>query len=204
MKLGNLPLRAYLSVRFVGDARGRIGPTDSNPSPAYLSESSAIFGMGLATSTYRGLTGWFEAGEAVKYLASRSDVGAAIPDYRGGVSYAKARGHLMGSHGFFTETNDDGVFVSRFQRDMLLYSQNRVGYTLAPAEDFLGGLQAQVYWNVNLTADRLHQYWANYAETGPGLRFRSANMPKSLMFLVNVTRGVYLVNAGNPRRPKHA
>src|SRR5262249_38799061 len=150
-----------------------------------------IFGVGLATTTYRGLTGWFEAGDAVKYLGSRSDVGAATPDYRGGLSYAKGLGHLMGSHGFFAETNDDGVFVSRFQRDMLLYSQNRFGYTLAPAEDFLGALQAQVYWNANLTVDRFHQYWANYAETGPGLRFRSAKMPKSLLFSVNVLRGAY-------------
>jgi tetratricopeptide (TPR) repeat protein len=201
IKLGSLPLRAYLSVRFVGDVRGKIGPSTSDPYPAYLSESSAIFGVGLATATFRGLTGWAEAGESVKYLTSRSDVGAAIPDYRGGLSYAKALGHPMGSHGLFAETNDDGVFVSRFQNDMLLYSQNRVGYTIAPAEDFLGGLRAQVYWNVNVTADREHQYWANYVETGPGLRFRSANMPRSLLFSVNVLRGAYLVNAGNPRRP---
>ncbi len=201
VKLGSLPLRAYLSVRFVGDIRGRVGPSNSDPFPAYLSESSAIFGAGLATATFRGLTGWFEAGESVKYLAKRTDVGSAIPDYRGGLSYAKGLGHLMGSHGLFAETNDDGVFVSRFQNDMLLYSQNRMGYTMAPAEDFLGGLQTQVYWNVNVTADREHQYWANYIETGPGLRFRSAAMPKSLLFSVNFLRGVYLINAGNPRRP---
>jgi hypothetical protein len=160
-----------------------------------------IFGLGLATATFRGLTGWAEAGESVKYLAKRTDVGAAIPDYRGGLSYAKGLGHLMGSHGFFAETNDDGVYVSRFQNDMLLYLQNRVGYTIAAAEDFLGGLQTQVYWNFNVTADRERQYWANYVETGPGLRFRSASMPKSLLFSVNVVRGAYLVNAGNPRRP---
>ena len=130
IKLGSLPLRAYLSVRFVGDVRGKIGPSTSDPYPAYLSESAAIFGVGLATATFRGLTGWVEAGESVKYLTSRSDVGAAIPDYRGGLSYAKSLGHQMGSHGLFAETNDDGVFVSRFQNDMLLYSQNRVGYTI--------------------------------------------------------------------------
>jgi len=201
MKLGSLPLRAYLSVRFVGDIRGQVGPSNSDPYPAYLSESSVIFGLGLATATFRGLTGWAEAGESVKYLAKRTDVGAAIPDYRGGLSYAKGIGHLMGSHGFFAETNDDGVYVSRFQNDMLLYLQNRVGYTIAAAEDFLGGLQTQVYWNFNVTADRERQYWANYVETGPGLRFRSASMPKSLLFSVNVVRGAYLVNAGNPRRP---
>ena len=66
-----------------------------------------------------------------------------IPDYRGGVSYAKGFGHLMNrSKGLFFETNDDAVFISRFQDDMLYYSQNRSGYTFASAEGF-GGLQAQ-------------------------------------------------------------
>ena len=80
------------------------------------------------------MTGWFEAGEAVKYLPNRTDVGAMIPDYRGGISYAKGFGHLMSSSkGLFFETNEDAVFVSRFQDDMLYYSQNRSGYTLASA-----------------------------------------------------------------------
>ena len=69
-----------------------------------------------------------------------------------------------------------------------------------PAEGF-GGLQAQIYWNGNATADRLHQYWANYAETGPGLRFRFRDLPKSLLFSVNFLRGAYTVNQDNPRRP---
>jgi len=143
-----------------------------------------------------------EAGESVKYLASHTGVGTAIPDYRGGLSYVKGFGHMIGgSGGYFAETNDDGVFVSRFQNDLLLYSQNRSGYTFAEAEGFLGGLQPQIYWNYNLTADRDRQYWANYVETGPGLRFRSAALPKSMLFSVNFLRGAYLVNAGNPRRP---
>jgi|HubBroStandDraft_5_1064220.scaffolds.fasta_scaffold05586_6 Flp pilus assembly protein TadD len=201
LKLGRFPIRPYLSVRFVGDTRETVGPTLGNAFPQYLSESSFIFGVGAATLPWRGITGWFEAGEAVKYLPSRTDVGAMIPDYRGGVSYAKGFGHLMNSsQGFFSETNDDAVFVSRFQDDMLYYSQNRAGYTLAPAEGF-GGLQAQLYWNANATADRLHQYWANYVETGPGLRFRFRDLPKSLLFSVNFLRGVYTINLDNPRRP---
>lgn len=200
MKLGNLPLRAYISTRFVGDVRQRIGPDSGQPQ--YLSESSVIFGVGLATATVRGMTGWFEAGESVKYLASRKDLGTAIPDYRGGLSYAKGFGHMIGGkQGFFAETNDDGLYVSRFQKDMLIYSQNRTGYTFAAAEDFLGGLQTQIYWNNNLTKDRLGQHWANFVESGPGLRFRGSSWPKSLMFSVSVMRGVYLINEGNPRRP---
>ena len=108
---------------------------------------------------------------------------------------------IGGTHGFFAETNDDGVFVSRFQNDMLFYSQNRTGYTFPAAEEFLGGIQPQICWNYNLTTDRERQYWANYAETGPGVRFRSRALPKSMLFSINVMRGAYLVNAGNPRRP---
>lgn len=201
LKLGRFPVRPYLSVRFVGDTRGTIGPTSGNVAPQYLSESSFIIGVGMATLPWRGMTGWFEAGEAVKYLPSRTDVGAMIPDYRGGVSYAKGFGHLMNSSkGLFFETNDDAVFVSRFQDNMLYYSQNRSGYTFASLEGF-GGLQTQLYWNGNATADRLHEYWANYAETGPGLRFRFRDLPKSLLFSVNFLRGAYTINLDNPRRP---
>ena len=133
LRLGRLPIRPYLSIRFDGDVKGTIGPTVGNPNPQYLSESSFILAVGVATLPWRGITGWFEAGEAVKYLPSRTDVGAMIPDYRGGISDAKGFGHLMNSaKGFFFETNDDMVFVSRFQNDMLFYSQNRGGYTLAP------------------------------------------------------------------------
>jgi len=201
LRLGHLPIRPYLSVRLDGDIKGTIGPTVGSTNPQYLSESSFIFGVGVATLPWRGITGWFEAGESVNYLPSRTDEGLMIPDYRGGISGAKGFGHLMNSaKGFYFETNDDMVFVSRFQDDLLFYTQNRGGYTLAPMEGF-GGLQSQLYWNVNATGDRLHQYWANFAETGPGLRFRFRNLPKSLLFSVNFLRGVYMVNLDNPRRP---
>jgi tetratricopeptide (TPR) repeat protein len=203
LKLGRLPIRPYLSVRFIGDTRETIGSTLGNAYPQYLSEDSFIFGAGLATLPWRGVTGWFEAGEAVKYLPSRTDVGAMIPDYRGGISYAKGYGHLLNSSkGLFFETNDDAVFVSRFQDDLLYYSQNRAGYTFAAAEGF-GGLQVQLFWNANATADRLHQYWANYLETGPGVRFRFRNLPKSVLFSVNFLRGAYTINLDNPRRPNY-
>lgn len=201
IKLGKLPIRPYISARFVGDARGTIGSTLSNPAPQYLSESSFIFGVGVATLPLHGVVGWFEAGEAVKYLSSRNDVGAMIPDYRGGISYAKGFGHLMGgSRGFFSEGNEDGVFVSRFQNDMLAYSQNRAGYTFAQLENS-ELLQAQIYFNFNGTADRLRQYWANYVESGPGVKFRLRDLPKGMLFSVSFLRGVYTVNEYNPRRP---
>ena len=202
LKLGRFPIRPYVSVRLDGDIRGTIGPTIGGTAAQYLSESSFIFGLGVATLPWRGITGWFEAGEAVNYLPGRSDEGTMIPDFRGGISYAKGFGHLLNSSkGLFLETNDDMVFVSRFQDDMIYYSQNRSGYTFASSEGF-GGLQPQLYWNANINADRLHQYWANTVETGPGLRFRFHDFPRAL-FSVNFMRGVYTNNLDNPRRPNY-
>jgi Flp pilus assembly protein TadD len=200
LKLGRIPIRPYVSIRLDGDVRGTLGPTVGNPAPQYLSESSFIFGFGVATLPWRGITGWFEAGEGVNYLPSRTNEGAMIPDYRGGISYAKGFGHLMNSSkGLYFESNDDAVFVSRFQDDMIYYSQNRSGYTFATTEGF-GGFQPQLYWNANVTADRLHQYWANYVETGPGFRFRFRDFSRAL-FSVNFVRGAYTINLDNPRRP---
>ncbi len=192
MTLGSLPVDIYASTRFIGDMRGDIGPTKQIPMAQYLSESDVIFGIGLSTHPWHGLVGWFEAGEAVNYLPGRTDVGTAFPDYRGGVSFARGWGHTIGSHGGFMETNDDGVFVSRFGDDFLIYSQNRIGYTL-------GSVQA--YWNFEVTTDTLRQYWANYADTGPGVRFRLPVTPKSMLFSLNFLRGAYTINEYNPRRP---
>ena len=202
LKLGSLPIRPYLSVRLDGDVRGSIPPLPGNAAPQYLSESSFILGAGVHTLPWRGITGWFEAGEAMNYLPNRTNEGKMIPDFRGGVSYAKGFGHMLNSsRGLFTETNDDAVFVSRFQDDMIYYSQNRSGYTFAQAEGF-GGFQAQLYLNANVTADRLHEYWANTVEAGPGMRFRFRNFPRAL-FSVNFVRGAYTINLDNPRRPNY-
>jgi tetratricopeptide (TPR) repeat protein len=201
IRIGELPFRPYVSMRFIGDVRQTTGSTLSNPQPQYLSESSFIFAVGINSVQRHGFTVWGEAGEAVKYLTKRTDVGAMIPDYRGGIAYAKGFGHLLnGEKGFFAETNDDAIFVSRFQDDLLFYSQNRGGYTFARSESF-GGFQGQIYWNFNGTVDRLRQYWANFVETGPGIRFRAQALPKSMLFSVNLVRGVYTINSGNPRRP---
>ncbi len=200
IRLGRMPLRPYLSMRFVGDTRQTIGQVN----PQYLSESSFIFGVGVATAARGGLMGWAEAGSAVSYLGGRREVTRATPDYRGGVSFAKGFGRLLGgeSAGAFFETHEDGVFVSRFRNSILLYTQNRFGYTFAPAPG-LGGLRVQIGWNANATADLKRQYWANFVETGPGVRFRWPRMPAALVFAVDALRGAHTINLGNPRRPNY-
>lgn len=179
------PIHPYVSLRFIGDARGAV-ELGANISPQNLSERSVIVGLGLASSIWRGLMAWFEAGEALRYQIPNGQTGRALPDYRGGVSYVSA---LRGPHRLFAETNDDGVFISRFDNDTLLYSQNRTGRTL--------GEKLQLYWNWNATVDAKGEYWANTVETGPGVRFRV----NPLQFTVNFMRGAYLVNQSNPYRP---
>jgi hypothetical protein len=78
----------------------------------------------------------------------------------------------------------------------LFYDQSRVGYTAGPK-----GLRTQFYWNVNLTMDVRAQGWANFGETGPGIRFHHSSMPPSMFFAVNGVRGVYLRNNAGGRGP---
>jgi Tfp pilus assembly protein PilF len=188
-----LPVKPYVSVRFVGDTRQTIGTSTVGAAPQYLSESSFILAAGLKTDPWHGVTGWFEAGSAMSYLT-----GHMLPDYRGGISAARGTGKTLGSEspGAFADTTLDAIFVSRFGNDSLVYSQSRFGYTLGPRE-----LRVQVYCNANATVDTQRQYWANFLETGPGVRFRAAAMPAGMFVTVNLLRGAYLVNEGNPRGP---
>ena len=202
LRLAGWPVKPYASVRFVGDTNGAVSP-GSGWAPQYLSEGAATVAAGVATTNWRGLTGWFEAGVQMRYRPSANvgDFGRTAPDYRGGASFAKGVGHLLtqGAHGLFAETNDDLIYVRRFENDTLLYSQNRIGYTLRQPEAAFGGIHAQLYWNANATTDVKGLYWANTVENGPGVRFRFARWP--LLFSVDALRGAYLVNAGNPRGP---
>lgn len=203
LRLEHVALRPYVSVRFIGDARGLV---DTGPSlgPQYLSERSMIVAAGLTTLPWRGLTGWFEAGEAFRYRTTPADTGRAVPDYRGGVSFGKGLGNLLanGSHGKFAETNLDGVFVSRFDNDSILYAQGRAGYTFRQLESFKG-FHPQLLWNLNVTADLKSQYWANFVESGPAFKFKFEQLPAAMVFTVNLLHGVYLINEGNPRGPNY-
>ncbi len=189
-RLGSFFLRPYVSVRFIGDTKQTAGEA----APQYLSETAFIAAAGLATRTWRGLTLWGEAGEAISY---RKRAGRIVPDYRGGVAFSRGFGTPLGGEtpGWFADTSADGVFLSRFGNDFVTYFQNRAGYTL-PA---VGGLRWQLYANANLSADAEQEYWANVAEFGPGLRFKLAPVPA--VFFVNVLCGSYMRNENNPRGP---
>ncbi|MBV8833190.1 MAG: hypothetical protein JO108_28675 [Acidobacteriaceae bacterium] len=190
----------YLSTRFMGDVRSSL-PTGSAIAPEYFSESSFIFAAGAASKTWHHLTGWVEAGEAVKYLPFRKDVGIAIPDYRGGLNFAKGFGHLLGSEspGFFYETTADAIYVSRFGKDWMFYWQQRTGRTF----NLFGGTSAQILFNANYTRDVKDQYWANSVELGPGFKLHAPWMPPGVYFATDLLRGVYTNNQFNPRRPNY-
>ena len=180
----HLPVRAYVSVRFIGDTRGTVGAVF----PVYLSESSVIPGIGIRTLVWRHAMAWADAGMAIGYLK-----GHVLSDYRAGATWSRGVGHLMGaeSPGWFAESNLDAVFVSRFGNDTLVYGQVRNGYTAGPKT-----LRAQLYWNSNLTFDQKRQAWANFVETGPGLKLAGALLPKSAFITFNAMHGWYL--AGPP------
>lgn len=187
MKFGTLPFRPYISTRFLGDTKGTTG----GAFPEYLSERSAVVALGVASSNWRGLMAWGEAGTSISYVGRRRDSGRTMPDYRGGFAFGKSFGVGMGGEpGFFADTTADVLFVSRYEHDFLAYAQNRVGYTPGPIRA-LGSLQTQLYWNNNFVRDLKGLAWANAVETGPGVRFRWPFLPRSLVFSVNFLRGRY-------------
>jgi hypothetical protein len=179
----HLPVRPYLSVRFIGDTRGGIG----GALPVYLSESSVIPGLGVKTTVWHHAMAWAEAGLALRYLT-----GHVLSDYRAGVAWSRGVGHLMGAEtpGWFAESNLDAVFVSRFGNDTLVYGQVRNGYTVGPK-----ALRAQFYWNSNLTFDQKREAWANFFEMGPGLKMAGALLPKSAFITFNAVQGRYLAGS---------
>jgi Tfp pilus assembly protein PilF len=193
-KFSKLPVRLYVSTRFSGDTRGSIHDPSVSASPQGLSESAAIPAIGASYQPWRGLMLWGEAGWSFSYL-HKENTGA---DYRGGLSYVRSFGHNMESpsSGLFGETTADGVFISRFENDFLLYSQNRFGWTLSP-------LHTQVVWNWNLTTDVRRLAWANTTEQGPGIRFRVPGLPKSLLFSTSALQGNYTVTKDNPRPKRY-
>jgi tetratricopeptide (TPR) repeat protein len=195
----NKLLLFYVSTRFIGDVKSTL-MTPTTFDPQYLSESSLIFGLGASSRTWRHLTGWVEAGETVNYLPGRN-IGTAIPDYRGGLNFAKGFGQLMGSNrsGLFYETTGDALYVSRFDKDWLFYSQHRAGKTFHIGEKN----KFQTLFNVNYIRDTKNEYWANTMEMGPGIKVHLGWMPPNVYFATDVLRGVYTQNLYNPRRPNY-
>jgi hypothetical protein len=177
------PLRPYVSLRFIGDSRRRT----ADLIPRNLSESSFVPAVGVSTPVWHGAMGWAEAGVAANYLG-----GHVLPDYRAGAHYARSMGRPAASEApaWFAETNTDAVFISRFGNDMIVYGQARAGVA-----DGWKELHGQLYWNGNLTFDARRQAWANFWETGPGVRIFGSPLPKGAYVSFDVVRGAYLIGS---------
>jgi tetratricopeptide (TPR) repeat protein len=186
----------YVSLRFTGDAKTGFTPQHV-AYPENLSQSAFIFGVGAASKTWHRLTGWVEAGESIRYL-NLKNVGAAVPDYRGGLNVAKGFGSLLGSNkaGFYYETTGDAIYVSSFNKDWLFYSQNRAGRTIPIGE----GNKLQLLFNANLVQDAQRQPWANIFEYGPGLRFRPHWFPPNVYFSTDFLLGIRLLQQWDPAK----
>ncbi|MDZ4797808.1 MAG: tetratricopeptide repeat protein [Bryobacteraceae bacterium] len=186
----NARVYPYISARFAGDVR-RTAP--GLAAGGYLSESAIIPAVGLTTKVRGGTRAWIEAGMAFQYL--RQGTASPIrPDLRGGVSTARSFGRgLAGAEGgIFGESSADLLFISRFERDTILYAQNRGGYTLRS----VGPLKAQFVWNLNVTADVRRLSWANTFESGPGLRLKLTALPQPVVFSLDILSGRYTVPDG--------
>lgn len=197
-RIGRSPVKPYVSLRLAGDVRRRAG----GASPSLLSESALIAAVGASARLDHGVTLWGEAGESFSYLGARPEgVPRAAPDYRGGANWFRARGATLGGDepGTFYEANVDLVYVSRFNDDVLAYSQFRPGYRLPNR----GLLRSQIYWNWNVTADTGREYWGNYVETGPGFKLRVPAVAPPMNLSVDFVRGVHLSNRGNERGPNY-
>jgi Flp pilus assembly protein TadD len=194
-RFGKSRVRPYLTMRFVGDVRGRGNIDPFMPQlRAYFSENAVILGGGVGIPLGRRLYAWGEAGESWSYLGRRPDAGILMPDYRGGVSWRKLWGR---ESGLFNESGLDGVYVSRFRHDTLAYSTNRTGW------GFGERVRLQLYAAWNVTADTKREYWANYVEAGPGMRLRWEGLPTGVHLRVEFLRGATLVNRVNPLPPNY-
>jgi tetratricopeptide (TPR) repeat protein len=163
-------IHPYVSVRLVGDTRRTVGAL----TPQYLSESGLIVAAGMGTDTWHGVRAWVEAGWEVSYLKR-----SMVPDYRGGVSAYRRFGRVA-------DSTLDALYISQFDKDFLVYSQNRLGYLAGPLEP---------YWNLDATVDARGEGWANIVETGPGIRFIGRPLPAATWLRLDLVRGAYRTGA---------
>jgi tetratricopeptide (TPR) repeat protein len=202
-----LPIHFYLSGRFIGDVRGQVTLQPVRPQlngslPGYLSENAIIPGIGASSRQWHHLLGWAEAGLSISYLPGRRDVGAAIPDYRGGLNFARGFGSLLGNArpGLFYETSADAVYVSRFDKDWLFYSQHRLGRTFHA----FGGDYFQAYLNGNVVQDVKREFWANSVEFGPGGRVHLPGTRPGVYLSADWLRGAYTMHVNDDfHRPNY-
>jgi len=157
-------VRPYVSLRFVGDSGRR-------NAPAPLSERAITPAIGVSTRTVAGVTGWLEFGSQDRRL-----------DTRAGVFQTRAWGRALGAEtpGAFFSTANEANYAQRFSNALLLRTENRAGWTFGRVQ--AGGVAI-------VGTSTLRDYWANFAEAGPSLRFR---LPFRVTLSADAVRGRHL------------
>ena len=190
IKLGHLPIHPYLSTRFIGDARGSCVVAAKRPASAIPLGELLYFWRGRRYQSHprhhRMVRGRHRS---LVILITRNDVGAAIPDYRGGVSYAKGFGHLSECFQGSVLRNQRGRrFCQPFpERPDVLHAE--------PCRlHFCANGKA---WEVSSPAVLERQchhrppasILGELRRDGAGVRFRFRDLPKSMLFSLNFVRG---------------
>jgi len=91
----------------------------------------------------------------------------------------------------FFENNEDGIFVSRFQNDFC--STRRTRRIHLRAAGIFGRFTKSVVLEFQRHVDRLHEYWANFVESGRPAIPLSCHAEIDAVFR-NFVRGVYTMN----------
>ena len=171
--------------------------------PQYLSESSVIIGA-RSRRRVSGTTfsGWAEAGKLSNICRGAHDIGAAIPDYRGGLNFAKGFGSMLGTHSTRRSSTKRPATPSSSAASIATGCSIR---KTARGELFTRRMAAifQLYANADYVHDLKNQYWANTVDFGPGGRMHLPWMPPGVYLAADYLRGVYTQNKGNPRRPNY-
>ena len=78
-------VQPYLSLRFIGDS--------SVGAPQMLSERSLILGLGVTTTSWRGIRAWAEAGSSLGYTKGRCSAGLSRRRLRFATRYGRVLRH---------------------------------------------------------------------------------------------------------------
>ena len=143
-------------------------------------------------------------GEALIYYETPTQRRRFMPDYRGGVSYARGLWEPVGPRAR-TDASPKAIWMasssSRFGNDSLLYSQNRAGYTLRSAESRRLTQRARFCGMRTLPPTHSANIGPTMSRPAPGARFRFDNSP--VLFSVSRCAARITVNEFNPRRPNY-
>lgn len=173
--------RPYLSLRFATD-------TGSGRAPGPLSERAVSPAIGVISRAWNGVVGWAEIGGNIGNTQGT--------DRRTGLAHAKGWGHQLNAEtpGWYYLMENSANYASRFANNVMIATQNRVGYTP-------GRWQAGLFFSVS--TDTRREYWANYYEIGPNFRTRLPRLPQNLFLNVELVRGQNYVQRGNPRKANY-